>query len=301
VKGVREGLGTAADVIGIWGFVAAVFGISAVAFLGKSVSVPVWAGLLGLAVLAVLARIFLRGRTPSSNELSRLEKELALASEEISVSANYMAQIKDIMWALHETFATGSIEDAHERLKRVQTLAFDAVIQGINTARGEQIRCAFFKPAEEDGETWLRTEDYHGHSDKVRKLRLHADARSVAGLAFVEESPVYIEDASSDPRLQKTEEGKPIGSLLCVPAFEPARETGGDKTTVIGVFSVASNRPRAFKGSDRDFAQACATIFGFVEFARRIIDIEPEPEVPSPVQVTTTAAAELPGQEPTQG
>lgn len=279
-----------------------VAGILFVAYHGP---VPAWslvvAGVVAIAATVIAYLIGLRRSPDDEKDGSGDALRSALASAEralaeATVSTNYLSNIDDLLTgmrkALVEVFSGAPPIDeriqqsALRQLELVRQLAFDAVIQGINGSRAEHIRCVFFKPEETSEGRTLVAEHHHGHSHDVAKLRLHADSRSVAGTAFATRQPVYIaKGASSDPRVEKVPLGKPMETLLCLPAFGP------HSADPVGVFSVDSNQPEVFTLSDREFASVCASIFALVDFWTAILEAA-EVEIQSQLEPASSEDAQ---------
>jgi hypothetical protein len=255
-------------------------------------SVPAWtliAVAVGAVALVVLFAILLVarrqpwGQGAAASQAVRIEEleeevERALAQvertlTEVAVATSYLATIDDFMVGIRRALGKANRpREALKELEPVRTLVFDGVIQGINSARAEHIRCVFFKPRQEERGLVLRPEAHFGHTPAIENLWLWADARSAAGRAFATASTIYIpRGAGEDERVQTVPEQKPMEALLCIPAFGPRSETP------IGVFSVDSTRPEAFTRSDREFAGVCASMFALVDFLADIFESVAEP------------------------
>jgi hypothetical protein len=225
-RAVRQAVGTIADFTAIGLFIPVAIGLWY--WLGQH-EVPAWALVISATIaaiaIALLVVLLVRGRLAAKQpsvargQLEALREQLKQTEAEVAVLTNYISQADDFLSGIRLAFAETERKEALRRLERVRTLVFDAVIQGINSAREEHIRCAFFEPVEEGGQMWLRAKHHHGHTHEVEKLRLYPDHRSIAGAAFASGEAVYVEEAQSDPRVQRVPAGRQIGSLLCVPAF----------------------------------------------------------------------------------
>jgi hypothetical protein len=260
VATLRGWVGTAADLAEIGTFsvflVALVLSV-ATDWFGQEV--PVWALLLailiGIAAVFITRLVSARGRQERPGEVDKLEQEL-------EVGTTYLASITDFLALVRESADGRPPDRAIELLERSRTVVFLAVIQGTNSARGEVIRCAYWEP-DPSNPSILVIKNHHGHAEaRAQELRLRADHRSLAGLAFTEGQAIYAEDAASDPRVQKLEDGAEIGSLFCVPVYHFL----GSRTEVVGVFSVAAYRVGAFTLADRRFIDVCAHILALVDF-----------------------------------
>jgi hypothetical protein len=260
----------------------------------KDKTLPAWvlvptvaAVLISIAVAFFLGRRSYRALPASAAQRAR---------DELEVARNYLSYIKDFSWELREALALGPPAESISRLGNLRDLVFDAIIQGINTAPGEHIRCLFLEPVTEGGETTLRPRHHRGHTARVAELRLAADHGSIAGIAFSNREPEYVPNAIADRRVQQTAGGRRIETLFCLPAFG-YRTANPDP---IGVFSVASNQPDAFSPSDQIFVAACANIVGLIEFFISIFEgIEAEAASGRPPALESSDAAELP--EGTEG
>jgi putative methionine-R-sulfoxide reductase with GAF domain len=258
----RETLGTLADLVQVGTFLtvsglAIVAGIVGLVLWLGGVTTPAWtlAVLTGVMVI-LLPAAYAVGRRRGRGAAGEGE---GLAREELKVATGYLSQVDDFLSTFREATRKSS-PDRLESLTRLRDLVSVAVIQGINSARGEHIRCVYFELVTENGDERLKPKHHHGHSADVENVRLFPDHRSIAGIAFAEGKSVYVKDASTDARLQRLPGGREIGSLCCVPVFgirEPTRP--------IGVFSVASNRPDSFALADQEFVSVCATIIGLIE------------------------------------
>lgn len=243
----------------------------AVAYL-RHRQVPAWIPIVvgaGLLLVAMLA--FLVGR----RSWHRLKPEAAeRARHELQVARAYLRNIVDFMYELRTSLSADEPADVAVRLEQLRELVFIAIAQGINTRPGEFIRCAMFEPVEEDGDTVFRVVHHHGHTSRVQELRLHRT--SVAGRAFLEEQPIYIADAGVNEQVERTQAGRAVESLLCLPAYGFAPTAA--RANIVGVFSVASNVPDAFSPSDQRFISACADLLGliasFIGIMRQIDEME---------------------------
>jgi multisubunit Na+/H+ antiporter MnhG subunit len=248
-------------------------GVSAWALRDKEfLGVPGWLAAIAVGVfLVATVSAFLLGRK-SYRRLAPTAAERA--REELEIARNYIRHITDFMIGLRVATTSGP-ETGVQRLEALRDLVFDAIIQGINTAAGEHIRCALFEPIEEGDETLLRAVRHRGHTHTVENLRLRMT--SVAGRAFTNGAPEYVGDAETSPLVQQTPAGRPVRTLLCVPVYfyEPEGHTRPRR-----VLSVASNMPDAFSPSDQAFVSTCADIIALVELFIELFT-EGEDEIPT--------------------
>jgi hypothetical protein len=236
--------------------------IVAALLVWKDWHAPAWLLFIAVALIPIALSLgFGIGLTfgTSAEEAARLEADLQVAH-------NYLAQTEDFMESFRESIGLGP-PGALERLPRLRDLLFDAVVQNVNTGRGEHVRCVFLVPVDEGGERMLAPKYHRGHTDAVRRLRLHADGRSVAGHAFTTREVVYVPDADADPRVQQTPATRPVKTLLCLPTFPFIPQS----MEPIGVLSVASNRENAFDSLDQAFISLCGALIGLLEFATQLL------------------------------
>lgn len=229
------------------------------------VTLPAWGislVIFGLGVVAAASFAAGRGRRLLPSVATELEQRLEVAS-------NYLLYAEDFMSTFREAVSSGA-DEALQRFPRLRDLLLDAVVQSINTRPGEHVRCVFFvQRGEDDGTRPLVAKHHRGHTMGVEQLRLHPDGRSVAGAALTTQQPVYVPDASRDPRVQSTVGGHhPVKTLLCLPSFP----FGTSGPTPLGVLSVTSNKLDAFDDADQAFISLCANLIGLLEFATQIFE-----------------------------
>ena len=265
-KGLRRawaGYSTAVRVIGTVlagvGYIAAFIGALA-AFGGRSIEgwhliLPAAALVLAAAVAYFVGRRSYRRLPPNAAER---------AVEELQVARQYLQHQIDFMAELRTSLLLDGIDVKLRRLEALRRLVFEAITQGIKTEAGERVRCALLEPHVENGEEILRVKNGHhsGHTPRVERLRLRMS--SVAGRALTERAPVYVPDALTSPLVERIPEGRTIGTLLCLPAYN-YRRFGNDRE-LLGVLSVTSTRTAAFSESDRAFVSACADVLGLIDF-----------------------------------
>jgi len=270
-------------------FGALVWGI---AWRVRKEEVPAWvlAVVVGFFLLAAAA-VFFAGR----RSYRRLPPTAAeRAREELGVARTYLRHVTDFMVGLRLAIVEGATPaDTVRRLRALRDLVFDAMIQGLNTAPGELIRCALLTPVEENGVTVLRAREHRGHTHRVAHLAL--GMTSVAGRAFVERRPIYLPDAATSPLVQRTVGGRRIGTLFCLPSYSFSRDA--DQGAPTGVLSLSSNHDDGFTESDRAFITACADMLSLLEFYIGIFEDLAEPAPPQAVEAPAGGGeqvAELP-------
>lgn len=285
MKWFWSALSRLADVIGIIGFagVTLVGVVVAAKALGE---VPAWTLAIAIAAAVGLAiRLIQKSRASVAPQLPNGEPDqelqerfgeavssLAAANVGLEMATGYLRQIDDFIAEIRQILVTvGDAQIRHQQLEKVRVVVYTAIFEGVHGSRGEKVRAVYCEPIQEDGRLVLCPRSFYGHSEDVRALRLHADRGSVAGRAYTERKPIYVEQVGGDPRVQDTG-GRPIGSLVSVPVRQ-----GHRAAEPMGVLSVASSRPTAFSPADVQFISVCASVIALIEFGLQTADGSPRP------------------------